>query len=63
MSKTGKFRKIDEYGYEDDDWYHSKKEKDQKKRSKTRKSDYYGYDSLYGDEYQKPGRKKQKYYL
>lgn len=60
MSKNvGKFRKND---YEDDDWYFAKKEKDHKKKNRSKKSEYYGYDSLYADDYLKPGRKKQKYY-
>lgn len=59
MSKfIGKFRKDRDF---DEDWNFSRKEKDQKKKSRVKKSEYYEIDGYYSDEFQKP-RRKQKHY-
>lgn len=60
MSKfIGKFRKEKDY---DDDWNLSRKEKDQKKKSRVKKSAYYEMDGYYAEELSNT-KKKQKYYV
>jgi hypothetical protein len=54
----GKFRKDRDF---EEDWNFSRKEKDQKKKSRVKKSSFYELDGYYPDEFQKT-KKKQKYY-
>ncbi len=58
MSKfIGKFRKERDY---DDEWNFSRKEKDQKRKSRVKKSAYYEVD-YYAEDFEKPKRKQKHY--